>query len=115
VNKTWFIPSLIVVTALVGCSQSAVVDDDTSVSQFMTYQCESNRSFDVAFPEHEKAVLRLPDHEYRLTQVVAGSGTKYILDDGTAEILNSVMFHTKGDNARLELGRVIYKNCHLSN
>ncbi len=113
-KKTWSIPVLIIVTALVGCSQSAVVKDDTS-SQFMTYQCESNRSFDVAFPEHEKAVLRLPDHEYRLTQVAAGSGTKYILDDGTAEILNSVTLHTKGDNARLELGRVIYKNCHLSN
>ncbi|MGB1321232.1 MAG: MliC family protein [Vibrio gallaecicus] len=114
-KKTWSIPVLIIVTALVGCSQSAVVKDDTSGSQFMTYQCESNRSFDVAFPEHEKAVLRLPAHEYRLTQVAAGSGTKYILDDGTAEILNSVTLHTKGDNARLELGRVIYKNCYLSN
>ncbi|MBY7730701.1 MliC family protein [Vibrio bathopelagicus] len=97
--------------ALVGCSKSAAPDSVVSDDQFVTYQCESDASFKVAYLGNEKAVLRLPDNEYRLTQIAAGSGTKYILDDGTSELLNSVTLRTKGDNARLELGRVVYKNC----
>lgn len=97
--------------ALVGCSQSAAPDVAVSDDQFVTYQCESDASFKVAYLGNEKAVLRLPENEYRLTQIAAGSGTKYILDDGTSELINSVTLRTKGDNARLELGRVVYKNC----
>ncbi|MGF1754840.1 MliC family protein [Vibrio makurazakiensis] len=110
--KSLFIASLCTI-ALVGCSKSAAPEGVVPDDQFVTYQCESNASFDVAFLEGEKAVLRLPKHEYRLVQVAAGSGVKYILDDGTAELLNNVTLRTKGENARLELGRVVYKNCHL--
>lgn len=99
--------------ALVGCSKSAAPETEsaTSDNQFVTYQCESDVSFEVAYLDNEKAVLRLPENEYRLTQVPAGSGTKYILDNGTSELINSVTLRTKGDNARLELGRVVYRNC----
>ncbi|MGF1799282.1 MliC family protein [Vibrio gigantis] len=97
--------------ALVGCSKSAAPDSAVSDNKFVTYQCESEVSFDVAYLGNEKAVLRLPDNEYQLTQVPAGSGTKYILDDGTSEMINSITLRTKGDNARLELGRVVYRNC----
>ena len=107
--KAMLVASLCTVT-LMGCSKSAAPDSATSDNQFVTYQCESNVSFEVAYLD-KKAVLRLPENEYRLTQVAAGSGTKYILDDGTGELINSVTLRTKGDNARLELGRVVYRNC----
>lgn len=103
--KAMLVASLCTV-ALVGCSKSAAPDN-----QFVTYQCESDVSFDVAYLSNEKAVLRLPDNEYQLTQVPAGSGTKYILDDGTSEMISSITLRTKGDDARLELGRVVYRNC----
>ncbi|MCG9638974.1 MliC family protein [Vibrio sp. Isolate34] len=108
--KAMLVASLCAV-ALVGCSKSAAPDSTASDNQFVTYQCESDVSFDVAYLSNEKAVLRLPDNEYQLTQVPAGSGTKYILDDGTSEMINSVTLRTKGDDARLELGRVVYRNC----
>ncbi|WP_299688360.1 MliC family protein [uncultured Vibrio sp.] len=108
--KAMFMASLCTL-ALVGCSKSAAPDNAISDEGFVTYQCESDTSFDVAYLENEKAVLRLPKHEYRLTQIPAGSGIKYILDDGTSELINRVILYAKGDNARLELGRVIYKNC----
>ncbi|MGY3568986.1 MliC family protein [Vibrio paucivorans] len=103
---------LFAVGLLAGCTQSAVNGDTLNDSQFMHYQCGADKSFDVAYlTESEEAVLRLPDNEYRLVQVRAGSGTKYILNDGTAELMNPVTLRTKGKEARLELGRVIYKNC----
>ncbi|ROQ86957.1 MliC family protein [Vibrio crassostreae] len=108
--KAMLVASLFTV-ALVGCSKSAAPDSAASDNQFVTYQCESDVSFDVAYLSNEKAVLRLPDNEYQLTQVPAGSGTKYILDDGTSEMINSITLRTKGDDARLELGRVVYRNC----
>ncbi|WP_135456026.1 MliC family protein [Vibrio echinoideorum] len=110
--KALLIASLCTV-ALVGCSKSAAPETEsaTSDNQFVTYQCESDVSFEVAYLDNEKAVLRLPNNEYRLIQIAAGSGTKYILDDGTSEVVNSVTLRTKGDNARLELDRVVYKNC----
>ena len=108
--KALLIASLCTV-ALFGCSKSTAPDGAVSDDQFVTYQCESDASFKVAYLGNEKAVLRLPENEYRLTQIAAGSGTKYILDDGTSELINSVTLRTKGDNARLELGRVVYKNC----
>ncbi|MBW3694323.1 hypothetical protein EK599_01355 [Vibrio sp. T187] len=111
-KMTWLFASLGSLLVM-GCSQSASVGDSIPDGKFTRYQCESNSSFEVAYLNDGKAVLRLPQHEYRLVQVAAGSGTKYILDDGTAELLNSVTLHTKGEKARLELGRVIYKNCHL--
>ena len=34
---------------LVGCSQSAVVEQDLSSGEYITYQCESERTFDIAY------------------------------------------------------------------
>lgn len=99
-------------TTLFGCSHSAIDREADDTYQFVTYQCESNKQFEVAYLiEEQAALLRLPKHDYRLIQVPSGSGAKYILDNGTKPILNPVTLHTKGDDARLELGRVVYKNC----
>lgn len=98
--------------ALLGCSHSAVEHKDDETHAFVTYLCDSNKQFEVAYlRDQQSALLRLPKHDYRLTQVPSGSGAKYILDNGTKPILNPVTLHTKGDNARLELGRVVYKDC----
>ncbi|QFT10575.1 MliC family protein [Vibrio sp. THAF190c] len=110
--KRQFTVCAFTLAALMGCSQSAVVEKDISSGEYMTYQCESERTFDVAYGD-EQAVLRLPDNQYRLKQVVAASGTKYILDDGTTELMNGITLFTKGEHARLELGRVIYRNCRI--
>lgn len=112
-NSRWLL-CLVFSSALLGCTHSAVVKEGElkQAANFVTYQCESNHSFDVAYLD-EQALLRLPKSEYRLKQVPAGSGTKYILDDGTAELLNRITLRTKGDFARLELGRVVYRNCSI--
>jgi membrane-bound inhibitor of C-type lysozyme len=110
--KRQFTVGAMVLATLVGCSQSAVVEQDLSIGEYITYQCESERTFDIAYGD-QKALLRLPDNQYRLKQVVSASGTKYILDDGTAELMNGITLFTKGEHARLELGRVIYRNCRI--
>lgn len=104
-----------VMTALMGCTHSAIQSDDVAGADFLEYQCESDRGFEVAFlSDQEAAILRLPKHDYRLIQIPSGSGSKYILDDGTSEELNSMTLYTKDDSARLELGRVIYRNCQVN-
>lgn len=97
---------------LTACSYNAVERDSAYQGDFTFYQCSADKTFKVAFmPNEPLALLRLPEHDYRLVQVPSGSGTKYILDDGTAQTLNPVTLYTKGKEARLELGRVVYKNC----
>lgn len=97
---------------LFGCSYSAIERKADEKQPFVTYQCASNKQFEVAYLiKEQEAILRLPKHDYRLAQVPSGSGAKYILDNGTKPILNPVTLHTKGDDAQLELGRVVYKNC----
>tara|TARA_Y100001960_G_scaffold201774_1_gene210881 strand:- start:1840 stop:2184 length:345 start_codon:yes stop_codon:yes gene_type:complete len=100
--------------SLMGCTQSAIESPNSFKGEWKTYLCESGKSFQVGYmSKQDKALLRLPKHDYRLIQMPSGSGTKYILDDGTAEKLNPVTLYTKGEEARLELGRVIYKNCQI--
>ncbi|MCZ4294490.1 MliC family protein [Vibrio sinaloensis] len=109
--------SRVLLTAMIGlvltaCSYNAVERDSAYQGDFEFYQCSADKTFKVAFmPNQPLALLRLPEHDYRLVQVPSGSGTKYILDDGTAQTLNPVTLYTKGSEARLELGRVVYKNC----
>ncbi|RTZ16149.1 hypothetical protein EJ063_10250 [Vibrio aquaticus] len=103
---------VVVAATLMGCSYSAVEPKSEYMGDFKHYSCQDNKSFKVAYmPNEPKALLRLPEHDYRLAQVRSGSGAKYILDDGTSESLNPVTLFTKGNEARLELGRVVYKNC----
>ncbi|MFM2590712.1 MliC family protein [Vibrio sp. TBV020] len=98
--------------SLVGCSYSAVEEKSAYQGEFKNYACQDDKSFKVAYmPNEPKALLRLPENDYRLARVRSGSGSKYILDDGTSETINPVTLFTKGNEARLELGRVIYKNC----
>ncbi|MGF1695030.1 MliC family protein [Vibrio kyushuensis] len=101
------------VLSLLGCSQSSSVDGmKVNESLFHTYNCESDKSFDVAYiPDSEIAVLRVAEKEYALIQIRSGSGTRYILNDGTAEVENPVTLRTKGEEARLELNQHVYKNC----
>jgi membrane-bound inhibitor of C-type lysozyme len=107
-----FILSSVIIAALAGCTHSAIQTEEVASADFIKYECESDRSFEVAYlVEQEAAILRLPKHDYRMIQIPSGSGTKYILDDGTAEKVNPMTLYTKGEGARLELGRVIYKNC----
>jgi|GEM_PF-1045494 len=97
---------------LIGCSFNAVEPKSAYQGEFKNYACQDDKSFKVAYmPNEPKALLRLPENDYRLARVRSGSGVKYILDDGTSETLNPVTLFTKGNQARLELGRVVYKNC----
>lgn len=110
--KLRILSAALVSSALMGCSFSAVESQSDYQGEFTTYSCQENKSFKVAFmPNEPKALLRLPENDYRLARVRSGSGAKYILDDGTSETINPVTLFTKGKEARLELGRVIYKNC----
>jgi putative lipoprotein len=49
--------------------------------------------------------LTLPDRHLILPQVRAASGTKYVQGD--------VLFWSKGDTARLEIGSAVYPECTL--
>ncbi|EEX42933.1 MliC family protein [Vibrio furnissii] len=95
---------------LTGCSSSSDRANDDTYGAFFHYQCDDAASFDVAYAAKQSAMLRLSDHSYRLMEVAAGSGTKYILDDHSTEA-NPITLFTKGDAARLEANGVIYKNC----
>ncbi|KJY82348.1 hypothetical protein TW81_14720 [Vibrio galatheae] len=97
---------------LAGCSFTSTDEQNQYRGDFMFYQCSADQTFKLALmPNDNLALLRLPKKDYRLIQVPSGSGTKYIQDDGTAETPNVVTLFTKGKEARLEIGEVIYKNC----
>ncbi|OIQ25995.1 MliC family protein [uncultured Vibrio sp.] len=97
---------------LVGCSQSTHSDMKVDESLFHAYQCESDQHFDVAYiPDSEIAILRVEGKEYALIRIRSGSGTRYILNDGTADVENPITLRTKGDDARLEYHQQVYKNC----
>ncbi|KLN64278.1 MULTISPECIES: MliC family protein [Vibrio] len=98
--------------SLSGCSFTAMERENHYQGDFMFYQCSAGETFELALmPNDDTALLRLPKRDYRMIQVPSGSGTKYILHDGTAEIQNFVTLYTKGKEARLDLGQVVYKNC----
>lgn len=110
--KRQYTVCIFTLAALMGCSQSEVVEKDISSGEYMTYQCESDQTFDVAYGDGQ-AVLRLPDNQYRLKHVVSASGAKYISDAETTEQMDAITLFTKGEHARLELGRTIYRNCRI--
>lgn len=88
-----------------GCAGSK---DNTD---FLNYRCESGEQFEVAyFPGKESATLRMAGESYSLIQVPSGSGIRYILD-GKTEANKAMTLYSKGDEARLEFGQSIYKNC----
>ncbi|MDC5807535.1 MliC family protein [Vibrio europaeus] len=94
------------------CSFTSMERENHYQGDFLFYQCSGGETFKLALmPNDYTALLRLPKKDYRMIQVPSGSGTKYILHDGTAEIQNPVTLYTKGKEARLELGHLVYKNC----
>lgn len=97
---------------LTACSTISTETENRYQGDFTYYQCSGGDTFKLALmPNDYTALLRLPKKDYRMIQVPSGSGTKYILHDGTAETPNPVTLYTKGNEARLELGVEVYKNC----
>ncbi|WP_255199256.1 MliC family protein [Vibrio sp. JPW-9-11-11] len=106
------IKALTLTGMLLGCADDSVVREKVFQGDFLLYQCESQQTFQVAFmPNTPAALLRTEQGDYRLMQVRSGSGSKYILDDKTTETPNPITLYTKGQQARLEVGRMTYKNC----
>lgn len=92
---------------LAGCSSSM---PEMGTAQPVHYACDAGRNFQITFNE-DKALLQLPKEDYALKRAVSASGMKYISDDGMPDISAAIVFFGKGDEARLELGRVVLKNC----
>lgn len=92
---------------LAGCSSSM---PDMGTAQPVHYVCDAGRNFQITFSD-DKALLQLPKEDYALKRAVSASGMKYISDDGMPDISAAIVFFGKGDEARLELGRVVLKNC----
>lgn len=96
---------------LAGCSSSndAMTNNDPNSDH---YQCSEDKQFSVDYLiEEQGALVRVDDVDYALIQVPSGSGTRYILPENAQTEVKAVSLYTKGNSARLELGREIYKNC----
>ncbi|WP_286118371.1 MliC family protein [Vibrio ordalii] len=65
----------------------------------------------IAYIEQQSAVLRIAGREYPLIQIPAASGVKYRLDDSQQTQPQTVLLHTKGDEALLEVGSTTYQGC----
>ncbi|PQJ88575.1 MliC family protein [Aliivibrio sifiae] len=98
---------LIAFGVLAGCSSQM---PDMGTAKPVHYQCEEGRNFQITFNE-DKALLQLPKEDYALKRAVSASGMKYISDDGMQDVSTAITFLGKGDEARLELGREVLKNC----
>ncbi|WP_038176203.1 MULTISPECIES: MliC family protein [Vibrio] len=104
--------STVLAALIVGCVSDRVVRESTFQGDFTRYHCESQYAFQVAYmPNTPAALLRLVDGDYRLIQVPSGSGVKYTLDDMTNQAPNPITLHAKGNQARLEIGRMVYSDC----
>lgn len=93
---------------LAGCSQTSTGSDALLLQH---YQCAAGGSFDVSYPDQQSALLRIDGKQYTLLQVPAASGVKYQLDDKNDT--QSVVLHTKGDEATLEMSSAFYKACKI--
>ncbi|WP_260261129.1 MliC family protein [Vibrio intestinalis] len=99
---------------LFACSSGQSQDDMAKVNseELYHYQCDSDLTFDVAYLiEEQGALLRIDQADFALVQVPSGSGTRYSLPQNSQSNIQPVTLYTKGEYARLELGREIYKNC----
>ncbi|WP_063661752.1 MliC family protein [Aliivibrio fischeri] len=94
-----------------GCSST--VTPDMGSAKPVHYECEAGRNFEITF-NNDDALLTLPKEEYVLKRAVSASGVKYVLNDGMPDVSSAIVFHGKGDEAMLELGRVVLKNCAVS-
>ena len=101
------IVALVGVVTLAGCSATM---PEMGTAQPVHYECEFGRVFQITFNE-DKALLQLPKDDYALKRVESASGMKYTSDDGMPDISTAIIFQGKGDKARLDLGRVVLKNC----
>ena len=112
--QTVFVSALTcALVVLAGCARSRVTDDTasqptrdsakaTSRATTYVYECTAKRDF-VVRTEGETAWLFLPSQTVRLAQVPSASGTKY--SDGL------VTLWTKGEEAMLQAGGEIWRNC----
>lgn len=92
---------------LAGCSSTM---PDMGTEKPIHYECDAGKRFQITFNQ-DKALLQLPSDDYALKRVVSASGMKYISDDGMPDISSMIIFEGKGETARLDLGRVVLKNC----
>lgn len=104
------------VIMLAGCAQSdsTMENDSQAMESTYQYQCMSGESFTVEYlTEDDTAILRIHDEEHSLKQIPSGSGVKYVSEDNMDASMSDmkITLFTKGQEARLELGRNIYKNC----
>ncbi|MUK27800.1 MliC family protein [Aliivibrio fischeri] len=94
-----------------GCSSVTV--PDMGSAKPVHYECEAGRNFDITL-NNDDALLKLPKEEYVLKRAVSASGMKYVLNDDMPDVSSAIVFHGKGDEAILELGRVVLRNCTVS-
>ncbi|OCH05213.1 MliC family protein [Aliivibrio fischeri] len=94
-----------------GCSSVTV--PDMGAAKPVHYECEAGRNFDITF-NNDDALLKLPKEEYVLKRAVSASGMKYVLNDDMPDVSSAIVFHGKGGEAILELGRVVLRNCTVS-
>ncbi len=101
---------------LAGCAKTAYIDTDELPQglTFSQYQCEGNKGFEIALDGDQFAYLKSTSKNYRLIRYPSASGMKYILDDGTKPPINAVTFTAKGQDSRLEIGSILFRNCSLN-
>lgn len=98
---------------LVGCSSSndAMTNNDPNNYSYR-YECSEGKQFKADYLiEEQGALVQVDGVDYALIQAPSGSGTRYILPENAQTDIKPVNLYTKGDYARLELGRQVYKNC----
>ena len=96
---------------LVSCMQPPAQDEafktapllpNQSNQKTYVYECSNGFTFTVRL-DHENVYLFLPDKNARLANVPSASGTKYRND--------LITFWSKGEEALLDTGNTIYRNC----
>ncbi|GAB2654795.1 MliC family protein [Vibrio panuliri] len=97
---------------LAGCATSDDSSTNTNDQYGYQYLCSGDKEFFADFlVEEQGALVKVEDVDYALVQVPSGSGTRYMLPENAQSEIQPVNLYTKGNYARLELGREIYKNC----
>lgn len=94
---------------LLGCTQYS-----SSIPQiferYYQYQCDDEKLFAADFSQPGVAYLRFNGQYFELTQVQAGSGVRYILNQNASKDID-INLHTKGSKALLEVDGTVLSNC----
>ena len=103
---------VLLATILLACVSEDDKDRSPYLGPFYHYQCNLDKTFQLAFmPNEPDVLLRLPERDYRLQRVEAASGEKYTLHSSSTDDFEPVSLHLKGDRAFLSLGSEVYRNC----